>query len=123
MDPQAMQAILDQQKEWMEKMIKSNTECMERILKGCSSAPTTIPQFRPFDPEKESWDSYLFQLQQHFSANSLEDDNLRKAHFLSTCGNHLNDLLRKLFGTEDVSTHTFKVLSFPIKTACTCVEV
>ncbi|XP_055911915.1 uncharacterized protein K02A2.6-like [Eupeodes corollae] len=93
----ALREILNSQKQWMEQILSNNQASLERLMNNCpSSSKPTIPQFHAFDHEKESWESYLFQLQQHFTANSLEDDNLKKAHFLSTCGTQTNDLLRKL---------------------------
>lgn len=110
---QAIQKVLDQQKLWVEQMMKANTEFIERLALGASTTSTakSIAPFRQFDVEKESWVSYLFQLQQHFSANAVECDKLRKSHFLSTCGSYLNEVLRKLFQEADVSNHTFKELT------------
>ncbi|XP_055909310.1 uncharacterized protein K02A2.6-like [Eupeodes corollae] len=115
MDLKLVEKLLAQQKQWMESVLQSNADRMEKIFQNSSSSmpatPNCIPQFRAFSSEKETWENYLFQLQQHFKANAVEDDNLKKANFLSTCGNYINEVLQKLFETTDVSIHTFKELT------------
>lgn len=70
-----------------------------------------VPAFRYFNFASETMNSYLFQLQQHFSSNMLTYDGLQVVHFLSIRGSEFKAIPEKLFGTENITQPVFKGLT------------
>jgi len=63
---------------------------------------SVCPPFPNFNKENQNWETYLQQLTQHFSAYSVQAADRKKAYFLSWAGTHIFELVKNLFGSENL---------------------
>lgn len=94
--------LLKQQQDFMKDLLTEQRQWLEEnnSVKSISSAPV----FHAFDAAKNSWTTYLMQLEQHLEANKVRDDTQKRALFLSWIGEPTIDLLQKLFGDNNFGT-------------------
>ncbi|XP_030368972.1 uncharacterized protein K02A2.6-like [Scaptodrosophila lebanonensis] len=103
---QFAKTMLEQQQQWMQEILKTNASVSSR-----SAGDSTIcPPFHNFNRDQQNWESYLQQLSQHFQAYSVNDVEKQKAYFLSWIGADVFELLKNLFGSEDLLTYTYTQL-------------
>ncbi|XP_055909199.1 uncharacterized protein K02A2.6-like [Eupeodes corollae] len=103
-----LKSLMISQREWMEKVTKPGM-VMDGSGRLASNTPAP-PPFHQYQKEKHHWESYLKQLEQHFSAYSVEEDQQKRAFLLSWVGSEIFELAQKLLGDklEDLS---FKVIT------------
>ncbi|XP_055913593.1 uncharacterized protein K02A2.6-like [Eupeodes corollae] len=103
-----LKSLMISQREWMEKVTKPGM-VMDGLGRLASNTPAP-PPFHQYQKEKHHWESYLKQLEQHFSAYSVEEDQQKRAFLLSWVGSEIFELAQKLLGDklEDLS---FKVIT------------
>lgn len=93
MDANTLTAILSQ-------LQQSNQEFIRSMLEQKSIKQTFISSFKYFDKSKETWATYLLQLEQHFIANNVIEDDTKRACLLSWIGGESLDLLKKFYGDK-----------------------
>lgn len=64
---------------------------------GTERQNSSIPNFRNFNQATDRWSTYLLQLEQHFEAHGVSNDNTKRACILSWIGADNLELLQKLF--------------------------
>ncbi|KAG8130094.1 hypothetical protein E2320_016666 [Naja naja] len=69
-------------------------------------------KFTPFDPELESWDSYLVQFDCNLEANELTSitDNQKRAIFLSNCGREVFEMAHAIIAPDPLQTVPWAML-------------
>lgn len=110
--------LLTTQQQWMTGILADQKAMMDKFAAGASpkseaaaSLPVShIPVFPPFDKRKQSWKSFVDQLNQHFYAYNVVTDDQKKAFFLSWSGPELYELIRNLFAGKKVEEESFAVL-------------
>jgi len=71
--------------------------------------------FPNFNKENQNWEIYLQQLTQHFSAYSVQAADRKKAYFLSWAGTHIFELVKNLFGSENLDQQTYEQITEMIR--------
>lgn len=114
MSNDGIQQLLQQQQKFTTELLQQQQRWMETILsstQGTAAAPkfvdSAVPVFQCFNKEKQTWESYLQQLQQHFAAYSVSTPERQKSFFLSWCGAEIFELLKNLFGVSTLESQTF----------------
>ncbi|XP_036322190.1 uncharacterized protein K02A2.6-like [Rhagoletis pomonella] len=105
-----MIAQLEEQKTNLAKMQENPRE------PTITSTNISVPAFPPYVHTKQSFDSYIAQLTQHFEAYSVTKQEQKRAFLLSWVGADCFELLSKLFGTEDIQTQTYESIKEKLST-------
>lgn len=64
-----------------------------------------------YDPEKCKWEQYIQRFEFYFAANSITDDKLKRATFLSSCGSEIFALCHSLVAPAKLDTVDFSSLT------------
>ncbi|XP_067620715.1 uncharacterized protein [Eurosta solidaginis] len=99
---------------FIKSVIEANTKMMQDLIAERHSSGerqnTAIPNFYKFNKTQDRWSTYLLQLEQHFEAHGVNDDNAKRACILSWIGAENVELLQKLFDGK-VKEKTFKEIT------------
>jgi len=72
---------------------------------------SVCPPFPNFNKENQNWETNLQQLTQHFSACSVQAADRKKAYFLSWAGTHIFEVVKNLFGSENLDQQTYEQIT------------
>lgn len=96
--------MFEKQTALMERILSCNTTIRKQDCEFSSEKVHNVPPFQAFSiGENEEWEPYLCRLNQHFEAHKVSIDEQKRAYFLSWAGTDIFNLLRKLYGNDDVS--------------------
>jgi len=95
------------QKKWMESIFSQNSG----VNLARSGELSVCPPFPNLNKENQNWEKYLKQLTQHFSAYSVQAADRKKAYFLSWAGTHIFELVKNLFGSENLDQQTYEQIT------------
>ncbi|XP_055910825.1 uncharacterized protein K02A2.6-like [Eupeodes corollae] len=84
----------------LKRLQDSNQEFLKSVLEQKPVKQSFISSFKSFDKSKETWATYLLQLEQHFIANNVIEDDTKRACLLSWIGGNSLDLLQKFYGEK-----------------------
>jgi len=98
------QKLMQQQQKWMESILSLNSG----VNLARSGELSVCPPFPNFNKENQNWEMYLQQLTQHFSAYSVQAADRKKAYFLMWAGTHIFELVKNLFGSENLDQQTYE---------------
>ncbi|KAL7724915.1 hypothetical protein ACLKA6_020051 [Drosophila palustris] len=110
--PDDMKELLAQQQQFAQQLMQQQQQWMESILARNRDAPratelTACPPFPHFNKDSQNWETYLQQLSQHFVAYSVLTAEKQKAYFLSWVGTDVFELVKNLFGSENLDQQTY----------------
>lgn len=108
-----LKEMMLQQQAWASKLLADQKQWMQSMLEksqagGSSDSNINVPSFHSFTKEIQPWESYLEQLEQHFTAYAVINQEKKKSFFLSWSGEEIFELLKKLFGGEKLFNKTYK---------------
>lgn len=116
-DDKSMEILLQQQHNFTTNLLAQQQKWMQSMMEKFSQTSTSssdhqlVPAFHAFNKEIQNWDSYLQQLNQHFSAYAVSQPEKQKSFFLSWIGTELFELLKNLFGSSNLDNKTFSELT------------
>ncbi|XP_037940636.1 uncharacterized protein LOC119673491 [Teleopsis dalmanni] len=112
MDVAAVKELLKEQQEINKKMWEDQRAFFKEMLVGRVSDGETnaVPAFHAYKKQLHSWETYLEQLHQHFSAHSV-DKGKYKSFFLTWIGTETYDILRSNLGSKGIETKTYDELT------------
>lgn len=110
---EVLKEMLLEQQAWASRLLAEQKQWMQSILEksqtgGLAESIINVPYFHPFNKETQPWESYLEQLEQHFMAYAVTNSDKKKSLFLSWSGGEIFELLKKLFGGENLQNKTYK---------------
>ncbi|KAL7725183.1 hypothetical protein ACLKA6_017339 [Drosophila palustris] len=110
--PDDMKELLAQQQQFAQQLMQQQQQWMESILARNRDAPratelTACPPFPHFNKDSQNWETYLQQLSQHFVAYDVLAAEKQKAYFLSWVGTDVFELVKNLFGSENLDQQTY----------------
>ena len=114
MTEEAIAKIIADQNKFMKTLLEDQKGFLQSMLNNSSSSGPThsdgamVPSFHAFAKGQDNWESYMQQMTQHFSAYSVTSEEKKKAFFLTWIGSETFELLKKLYGTNDLGTHTYE---------------
>lgn len=110
MDPQVisqfLQHLQSSNQQFLNQLMEQNQQRMSRLFQA-DKPQSSISTFRNFSKETDNWLTYLLQLEQHFVANGVQNDEIKRACILSWIGADTLELLQKLFYGK-VENQSFK---------------
>ncbi|KAL7724906.1 hypothetical protein ACLKA6_020042 [Drosophila palustris] len=98
---QFAQQLMQQQQQWMESTLARNRDAPR------AAELTACPPFPHFNKDSQNWETYLQQLSQHFVAYAVLAADKQKAYFLSWVGTNVFELVKNLFGSENLDQQTY----------------
>ncbi|XP_037813440.1 uncharacterized protein K02A2.6-like [Lucilia sericata] len=109
--------VITMQQQWAQRMVAEQHQFFERFLnRGASpvsslaSVSVAVPKFHNFDDEQNDFDTYKRQLEEHFKAYGVEDNDKKRSFFLSWVGDKTFHLLQKLIGKNILQNASYTEL-------------
>ncbi|KAI8116682.1 hypothetical protein CVS40_11291 [Lucilia cuprina] len=114
----SIEQILERQHAWTQQMFAQQQQFFAEILSRQSSSPVmsvtsnniAVPKFQQFDEDSNDFDTYKTQLEEHFKAYAVDDNDRKRSFFLSWIGDNSYRLLQKLVGKNGLVNLTYSDL-------------